>query len=165
MNNKVLGKKSMDRAEKAGTIEREQFGGRHGQSSIIAALNKRLTMDLIRLKRTAAALLSNDAKSCFDRMVHNMTCLAFRRQGVDENTLRSLFLTLQKSVHRVRTAFGVSEASYWGDEDDPVNGIGQGNGAGPTGWVFQSTPIISMMKAEGFGFADTLAKLRLYRRL
>ena len=41
MNNKVLGKKSMDRAEKAGTIEREQFGGRHGQSSIIAALNSK----------------------------------------------------------------------------------------------------------------------------
>ena len=46
MNNKVLGKTSMERAEKAGTIEREQFGGQHGQSSIIAALNKRLTMDL-----------------------------------------------------------------------------------------------------------------------
>jgi hypothetical protein len=34
----------------------------------------------------------------------------------------------------------------------PYSGVGQGNGAGPAIWAVASTPVLKMMKDEGFGF-------------
>jgi hypothetical protein len=78
MNNKKLGRDMMCNAEKYGTLAREQYGSRKHHRSIIAALNKRLTMDMLRLRRLAGAICSNDAKSCYDRIVHSIDSLAMR---------------------------------------------------------------------------------------
>ena len=46
--NKIIGKRVMANAEKAGTIAPEQFGSRKKKSSIIHAINKQLTTDILR---------------------------------------------------------------------------------------------------------------------
>ena len=66
LNNKKLGRDMMARGEDLKLIAKEQFGSRKQHQSITAALNKRLTMDLLQQKRQAGALCSNDAKSCYD---------------------------------------------------------------------------------------------------
>jgi hypothetical protein len=48
MNNKKLGRETMNNTEKHRTIAREQYGSRRHHCSITAALNKRLTMDVLR---------------------------------------------------------------------------------------------------------------------
>ena len=151
MNNKKLGRDLMTRGEKCKLIAREQYGSRKKHQSITAALNKRLTMDLLRQRRQSGALCSNDAKSCYDRVVHSVASLSMRRLGAPIEPINSMFISLQKAAHRIRTAFGVSEKKYGDDRDIPLQGLGQGNGCGPAGWAIVSTPIINLMRAAGFG--------------
>ena len=152
MNNKKLGRDMMKAAEACNILAREQFGSRKHHQSITAALNKRLTMDILRQRRQAGALCSNDAKSCYDRIVHNIASLAMRRTGMPAEPVRSMFETLQKASHRVTTAYGVSKQTYGQNMLIPYQGVGQGNGAGPAIWAVISTVIIAMMATAGHGF-------------
>jgi hypothetical protein len=86
-------------------------------------------MDILRQRRQAGALCSNDAKSCYDRIVHNIASLAMRRTGMPAEPIRSMFDTLQKAEHRVTTAYGISDKTYGKKLLIPYQGIGQGNGA------------------------------------
>jgi hypothetical protein len=151
MSNKKLGRDLMTRGEKCKLIAREQYGSRNKHQSIMAALNKRLTMDLLRQRRQSGALCSNDAKSCYDRVVHSVASLSMRRLGAPIAPINSMFILLQKAAHQIRTAFGVSEKKYSDDQAIPLQGLGQGNGCGPAGWAIVSTPIINLMRAAGFG--------------
>jgi hypothetical protein len=151
MNNKQLGRDLMKHAELLNNISREQYGSRKRHRSCVAATNKVLTMDLLRMRKQAGSICSNDAKSCFDRIVHNVATIAMIRQGAPPNAVRSMFSTLQQSNHRIRTAFGISRRKYGKGRLPPLQGIGQGNGAAPPGWVVISTPLINMMKTAGFG--------------
>ena len=76
INNKKLGRDMMAHAEQHQLLAPEQYGGRKHHRSVIAALNKCLTMDLLRLHRQSGALCSNDAKSCYDRIVHLFALIA-----------------------------------------------------------------------------------------
>ena len=78
MNNKKLGWDMMSFAESCQALSAEQFGSRKHHQAILAALNKRLTNDLLRQLRLAGGLCANDAKSCYDRIVHNIAILAIR---------------------------------------------------------------------------------------
>lgn len=152
MNNKQLGRDIMRHAESLNNLAREQYGSRKHHRANTAATNKVLTMDLLRLRRQAGALCSNDAKSCYDRVVHSIAALSLLRQGAPRAAVTSLLTTLQRAVHRIRTGFGVSKTHYGGDRNPPIQGLGQGNGAAPTGWAVISTPLINMMRTAGFGF-------------
>jgi hypothetical protein len=65
-----------------------------------------------------------------------------------------MFETLQKAVHHVRTAYGISNRHYAGaSREVPVQGLGQGNGDGLAGWAAISAPLIKMLLEAGFGVA------------
>jgi hypothetical protein len=143
MNNKKLGRDMMRSAEASNILAREQFGSRKHHQSNTAALNKRLTMDILCQGRQAGALCSNDAKSCYDRTVHNIATIAMRRTGMPPEPVRSMFETLQKAAHRVTTAYSISTQTYGTKLAIPYQGVGQGNGAGPAIWAVISTVIIT----------------------
>jgi hypothetical protein len=84
--------------------------------------------------------------------------LAHIRQGAPPSAIKSMLSTLQKAVHHVKTAYGVSERHYGGATCDvPLQGMGQGNGDGPAGWAAVSAPLIQLMVREGFGFSVSTA--------
>eukprot|EP00978_Attheya_sp_CCMP212_P004465 scaffold9742_cov58-Attheya_sp.AAC.1 len=65
-------------------------------------------------------------------------------------------------VHTVRTAAGESEASFGGrlwavSFESPPQGLNQGNGAGPGIWAVVSTPVLNMLRENGFGATFELA--------
>jgi hypothetical protein len=62
-----------------------------------------------------------------------------------------MLTALQRLRHYVRTGFGDSEDSY-GNEEIPLMGLLQGNGAAGVGFNAIASVIIAMMKEEGFGF-------------
>jgi hypothetical protein len=64
--------------------------------------------------------------------------------------LLSMFITLQKMKHFIHTAYGVSSSSFTNEDKVPFQGLGQGNGTGPTVWVVVSAPIINMVRAAGY---------------
>jgi hypothetical protein len=62
-----------------------------------------------------------------------------------------LFVTMQKMNHFIgSTTFGIFLMSFKG-VDVPFQGLGQGNGAGPTCWAVVSAPIINMVCHAGYG--------------
>ena len=150
--NKIIGREMLRNAESHSGIAKEQYGSRKGKSAIIQCLNKRLTFDLWRQTRTPGALLSNDAKSCYDRILHNIAGIAMRRQGVHKNNVVCMFTTIQRLRHTVRTAFGDSTSSFQQEVWlAPLHGVGQGNGAGPAIWAVVSSPILDLLRKEGCG--------------
>ena len=78
----------------------------------------------------------NDAKGCYDRINHNFAILALMVFGIPWSIARNLFLVLQQARHSIKTGYGVLKPVY-GNEDanNPIAGIGQGNGLGPSLWV------------------------------
>ena len=70
--------------------------------------------------------------------------------------------------HHVRTAYGDSELFYDGKPPDlwsvPIQGVRQGNGAGPQIWAVVSTPVLDMLREEGYGvcFKAAISGTRVY---
>ena len=116
MNNKHLGREMMYSAEAADILAEEQYGSRKDKAAILHALNKRLTFDILRQQRNIGAVCSCDLKLCYNRIVHSFATLAMIRAGAPESTTVSMFSTIQKLKHKVRTAFGDSEETFGGEE-------------------------------------------------
>ena len=99
-NNKKVGKAAMAYAERHGLIPAGQFGSRKEHQAIDLALTKRLTWDLLLLQRRAAGWISNDAKSCFDRIVHWVAIVSLMRFGIQWKTLRyKKYFTANQKQH------------------------------------------------------------------
>jgi hypothetical protein len=151
-NNKKLGRDMLALAEEYNAIAPEQFGSRKFLSAVDQSLNKALTFDIWRQNRTCAALCSNDAKGCYDRIVHNVASFCMQQVRVPKEPIVSMFGTIQSLQHYVRAAFGDSKRYFSAYNDTtPIQGVGQGNGAGPQIWALISTPIFNMLRSMGFG--------------
>jgi hypothetical protein len=99
--------------------------------------------DWLLLWKQAGAYGVNDAKGCFDIIVHTVAILVLLSFGVPYNAARILFLVLAKARHKIKTGYGTLDWVY-GDKDIPISGCGQGNGLGPTLWALISTKVINM---------------------
>jgi hypothetical protein len=151
-NNKKLGRDVLALAEEFNAIAPEQFGIRKFLSAVDQSLNKALTFDIWRQNRTCAALCSNDAKGCYNHIVHNVASLCMQRVRVPKEPIVSMFGTIQSLQHHVRTAFGDSKWYFSASNNTtPIQGVGQGNGAGPQIWALISTPIFNMLRSMGLG--------------
>jgi hypothetical protein len=60
----------------------EQAGGRIGRSASDMATTTVLTHEICRLQKLAGAIVINDAKACFDRIIENLSNLACLREGL-----------------------------------------------------------------------------------
>ena len=108
----------------------------------------------MRQQNKKGGICSCDLKSCYDRIVHSFAALAMRRAGAAESATISMFDTIQKLKHQVRTAFGDSEETFGGElwrDLEPLMGVGQGNGAGPAIWALISTTFFDTVRENGFG--------------
>jgi hypothetical protein len=160
MNNKKLAREGMWSGEKAGCIASEQSGGRTDHRANETCLNSTLILDDSRFRRKPMAICSNDAKGCFDRIVHSVAMICMRRFGVPKNPLLSMFKVIQKLNHHVRTAFGDSEGTYGPGSyagDHPNQGALQGNGAAGMCWTAVSSVIVEAMRSLGFGYSSWAA--------
>ena len=158
-NNKWIGRAVMYQAEQENLMAAEQFGSRKFKSAIFQCLNKQLFYDLTRFRRAAAALCSNDAKSCYDRITLLAAVLCLCRLGCPQPAVQSMITTIHEMNHHIRTTFGDSALSAnrqtW---QAPIAGIGQGNGAGPQIWAAVSSPMFDIMRSEGF-YAHVIAAI------
>ena len=150
-NLKVMAKRAMAFGESKKLIAGEQYGSRKHHSAETQALNKRLTYDAWRLRKSVGVLCSNDAKSCYDRILHVICAICLRRFGGDKGPISSMIEMLQFMTHKIHTAWGAVEGYGPDDNPFPLQGILQGNGAGPCIWLVISVVIFNMMRAEGFG--------------
>ena len=145
-DNKLLGKTAMQIAEEGNCNAPEQYNSRKGKSSIDHVLNKPLTNDILRQSRTPGALCSNNAKSCYDCIVHTIAILAYLRLGISCPPVECMIKTIQQMKHHFCTSFGDSKEFLTNSVLVPCfQGILQGNGAAPATWVLISTPLLNML--------------------
>ena len=151
-NNKILGRAVMEWAEQKNILAPEQYGSRKKLSAAKHALNKRLVLDILRIKRKPGVICANDAKACYDRILHFAAYTALRRAGLTEAATTSMLRPIQGMTHNIRTAYGDSKIEYGGDQwDRDPSGICQGNGAGPAIWALVSSPLLKMLRKAGYG--------------
>jgi hypothetical protein len=167
--NKFVGRQMMQAAECLGILAPEQYGSRRYHRAIFQAVNKAFTYDIIRQKRLTGALCSNDAKSCYDRIVHALASISMQHCGVQEPVIIAIFQTLQDMEHYIRTSFKDSRDSFGGKAwvvrfGHTFHGVGQGNGAGPAIWAIISTPVLDMLREAGFGvqFSAALSNTNIH---
>jgi Reverse transcriptase (RNA-dependent DNA polymerase) len=150
--NKIVARRLMAHAESLNTIAVEQYGSRKKKSSILHAINKQLTFEILHQEKSSPSLMVLDAVSCYDRISAPIASLYLRRQGAPNSIVRVMVKTLADMRHYVRTATGDSSNFYSQEQDNiQLHGILQGNGAGPMIWAMVSTPILEKMRAEGYG--------------
>ena len=70
MTNKHVGRNTLAHTEKAKAVAPDQYGSRTHYNFRKAVLNKVILNDIIRQKRIAATLGMNNARGCYDRIVH-----------------------------------------------------------------------------------------------
>jgi hypothetical protein len=132
---------------KSKIVSPDQYGCHKNHTAINACLNKVLLTDAFRQKRQAGAIAMNDAKGCFDRINHTFAILVLTSSGVSTVLARSLFETLQTADHHIKRGYGRSDKAYGNyNEPEPHQGIGQGNGLGPTLWALLSSILIKNTK-------------------
>jgi len=148
---KHVGREMMKVAEATKSLAPEQYGSRKRHKANDLAINKALTFDILRQLKRAGAICSN-AKSCYDLIGHTQASLSMQQVRVPKNIISCLFTTLQEAIHKVRTGFGDSKAHSGGSVWlVPIHGIGQGNGAGPEIWAIVSTPLLNVLRENGYG--------------
>jgi hypothetical protein len=150
-NNKKLGRDVMHHVKELGLLPPDQGGSRKDHRSNELCLNKVLAFDIMRQLRQSGALCCNDAKSCYDRIVHAIAILCMVRLGCLFAPVVSMFKTLQSAVYKIRTVYGDSDTTVNSPSQQPFQGIGQGNRCGPALWVAVSAPIIQMLYTAGYG--------------
>ena len=139
----------MAKAYKLGLVPESQYARKHTQA-IEAVLIKRLYFDFLRIYKHPGAIIFNDTRGCFDRMVLAIGSLAFRRLGVPWRAVRALTNTLGNMRHYIRTAHGDSEDYYEGSPKKPLQGGGQGNGSAGPMWVAISIVLLSIIATVPF---------------
>ena len=100
---------------------------------------KELTYQVASMSRTDLATFDNDASSCYDRIVTRFALLCCRAHGVPEGPCNMTAEVLNNVVHKIKTAYGISEASYSNTPDSPIHGVGQGSQDGPSLWCVSSS--------------------------
>jgi hypothetical protein len=108
MLNKKVARQATQSAIKLDAIPSNAYA-KPGFRSNDCGLNKVLTYGIIRQRKTTAALCSNDAKSCYDRIVHSIANICLKRVGVQANTCQVMLGMLQQMKHYVKTAYGTSD--------------------------------------------------------
>jgi hypothetical protein len=151
LNNKHLGQAMVANAERHNQIPWEAYGSRKSHRLIKCAANKVFTTDIARQEHRSMDICSNDAKSCYDWILHVIASICMRHVGVPKETCMMMFSTLSKAQHYICTTYGDSTTPYTCIEI-PFQGVKQGNGAGSDIWLLVSIPIINMLKTAGFGF-------------
>ena len=158
----LFNRRVLYQAEQQRILNNNQWGGRPHRQAKDALMLKEFTYNLAASTKTTLATFDNDATGCFDRVPCSVAMLSSRRFGATTNMCRMQANTLSHIRHSLRTAFGISPASYTSHKDWEIHGQGQGSRAGPPTWVFVSALLLDCMDKLANGLYFTCPKQQLH---
>jgi hypothetical protein len=91
-----------------------------------------LQMDYTFATRYPHIKFSNDATSCFDRIIPSVSSMVARSYGLHRNIAQMQGNMLLNAVYCIKTQLGISDASYSHSDEFPVFGTGQGSSSSPS---------------------------------
>ncbi len=110
-NNKWLGRAVMFNAKSHHQMAHKQYGNCKEKAADIQCLNKWLLYDHAQFTHELLALCSNNAKSCYDRIVLIITALCLCHLGALKPYVQSMVSTIHGMQHHVRSTYGDSIVS------------------------------------------------------
>jgi hypothetical protein len=129
-------------AAKANTVTNEQAGARPGRSAIELALNRVMTYDIIRNQRLTGAVMYNDAKACYDRVIQNFSNLALLREGLPLQIAKLHVQTFKSIQYHLKHKLGIRIITHSHNQPQPIYGVGQVSTDASARWSFLSNTII-----------------------
>jgi hypothetical protein len=133
-------------AAKQKTIPKEQAGGRPGRSAIELAACRVFMFETMRLQRLSGAVLYNDAKACYDRVIENLSNLALMKQGLPLQLAKLHSQTFQQIHYYIKHRLGIGNTPHSHRNPKPVYGVGQGSTDAPARWGFVCDPLLEIYK-------------------
>jgi hypothetical protein len=124
------------------TVTVEQAGGHPGQSSIELATNKVITYETIRRQKLTGAVMYNDAKACYDRMVENISNISPLREGLPPAIAKLHAQTFSKLKYYIKHKLGIGTTPHGHLKPQPISGMGQGSTYASARWSFISDALI-----------------------
>jgi hypothetical protein len=114
-------------------------------------LVKVLFYDIVHQTRLPAGIGAVDANNCYNRIAHPITLLIFQSLGVRKEACKSIFRTIQDMKFFLRTGFGDSKEFDSATGSIKTEGMCQGNGTAPAGWMVNSIAMLNAHKGKGHG--------------
>lgn len=133
----------------------EQYGSQKRLSAEKRALNKILLLDILRVTKRPRILCANNAKYCYDKILHFAIYVLMRSVRVPMAAITNMLWVLRgmrhniRTAYAIRTAYGDSEELYGGGEDDDHHDASKGNGAGAAIWALVSSPLLETSRKHG----------------
>ena len=129
------------------------------------ALHKILTFDIIRQNRIPALLCSNNAKLCYDCIIHSIASIAYCHLGIAQPQVSCTLKNIQNIHFHFQASYGLSLITLSNRNTlIPFQGVLQGNGAATTTWVIISTLLLNMLQSarNGGHFQSLVSKERTH---
>lgn len=123
------------------------FGSTPGKMASSAVLQKVLSIDQLKIERRAGGIFDCDATGCYDRILPPLATIHLQALGLDPAIATFLARLMFVAKRYVKTTHGVSVQSIRTTKDDPLFGIGQGNGGGPAIWLAHLTVMFTALSA------------------
>jgi hypothetical protein len=127
------------------------YGSRATQQAVDPAFNEVLQYNYASLTRWPELKFSNDATSCYDRIIPSTSNVIARSMGLHKNIAEIHGSMLEKAVYRIKTQLGISRGSYSHSVEWPVFGTGQGSCASPLFWLLNCSAYLSIYQSRCFG--------------
>ena len=143
--------KMMALAEKHQLVSDEQYGRRANRKAQSAVLNKVLYYNICHQTVTPAAFMEDDARACYDRIITPLSSVECTKWGLPLEIANFTTNFIQSQKFHIRTTHGTSEDSYEYDEENPIQGSGQGiSWSGPR-WTATGDAICRIMQKDCAG--------------
>jgi hypothetical protein len=104
-----------------------------------------------RLTKAMMGTIDNDAKSCYDRIMCNLSMCISHYYGAPTNLCKVQAATLKNSIFRLRTAIGDSIKTYTNSKDTPIHGTGQGSCSSHAIWLLISSILMDILQNSATG--------------
>jgi hypothetical protein len=146
-----FGRRAMQYQTDHQLIHPGQFGRPRGECQD-AAFDKVLINLVSKFSQTPMGQFESNATVCLDGEVMNYVLTCFATNGTPMGPLRMCEQTLYNIVHRVKTAYGVSNGFYKFTLDSAIHGPGQGSTGGSGSCSTMTSPLIEAMDRLSNGF-------------
>ena len=133
------------------SINRGTYGSRANRQASDPTFIEVLQYDYAALTRWPSIKFSNDAASCYDRIIPSVSNINARSMGLHRNIAQIHGDMLENAVYRIKTQLGISTDSYSHSATTPVFGTGQGSTASPPYWLLNCSKYFDIYDISCFG--------------
>jgi hypothetical protein len=124
------------------------YGSRANRQAVDPSFIEVLQYDYASLTWWPEIKFSNDATSCYDRIIPSVSNMIARSMGLHKNIAQLHCTMLEQAIYRIKTQLGISNSHT---DEWPVFGTGQGSCASPPCWLPNCSAYFYIYESKCYG--------------